>query len=131
MRILLDTHFVLWFAIDVGKVRTSEIALVDRDDVELIVSAVSIWELALKWHKFHPSGDRKGPADPRGVLDVHVDSGVVLEPLTPEQAAAALDPELAHTDPFDRLMLLQAQQLSARLLTRDPKLLAHPVGIGA
>ena len=130
MRLLLDTHFVLWIATDAGRLRPAEVRFVDRPEVDLIVSAVSIWELALKWHSFHASGDRKGPADPQRVLNAWIDSVVTLAPLMPGQAAATLGPEIEHSDPFDRLLLLQAQQLDARLFTRDPKLLEHPVAIG-
>ena len=130
MKLLLDTHFVLWVATDAGRLRPAEVRFLDRPEMELIVSAVSIWELALKWDSFHVSGDRKGPADPRRVLNAWTDSMATLAPLLPDHAAATLDPELQHSDPFDRLMLLQAQQLNARLFTRDPELLAHPVAIG-
>ncbi len=47
-------------------------------------------------------------------------------PLTEVHAAAALDPPLAHTDPFDELLLVQAQVEGLRLLTRDDKLKSHP-----
>ena len=53
--------------------------------------------------------------------------GVQFEPLTPEQAAAALIEPLRHKDPFDALLLTQAQELGVRLLTRDGLLRGHPL----
>lgn len=131
MRLLADTHFALWLATDLDELTPAELKLTVRRDIEMLVSAVAIWELQLKWNRFHASGDRKGPADPREVLDLLVETGVQIVSLTADQAAATLDPELMHTDPFDRLLVLQAQELGARLWTRDPKLLAHPIGFSA
>jgi PIN domain nuclease of toxin-antitoxin system len=54
-----------------------------------------------------------------------------LLPLTGEICATALDTPLPHDDPFDELLLIHAQYLGIKLLTRDTKLLDHPLAISA
>lgn len=53
--------------------------------------------------------------------------GWAFLPLTPQHAATELVPGLGHKDPFDELLLVQAQVEGLRLLTRDSKLLDHPL----
>ncbi len=92
----------------------------------LFVSAVSIWEIRLKWQTLHAGGARKGPVSPSAVLTLLAAQLVTFVPLTPAHAAARLSPPLAHNDPFDELLLAQAQADGHQLLTRDAKLIGHP-----
>ena len=92
----------------------------------LFLSAVSVWELRLKWHSFRISGARKGPVDPAAVAAFGTAIGWEPLPLTARHASAGLKYPLAHKDPFDELLLVQAQEEGMRLLTRDDKLAGHP-----
>ncbi len=56
--------------------------------------------------------------------------GWELLPLTIDHAAAGLVRSLGHKDPFDELLLVQAQEERMRLLTRDAKLIGHPCAVG-
>ena len=94
-----------------------------------MLSAVSAWELRLKWHSFHVSGERKGPIGPAAVVAFAETIGWELLPLTARHAAAELRQPLGHKDPFDELLLVQAQEEGLRLLTRDAKLAGHPFAI--
>lgn len=129
MKLLLDTHIALWMARDRGLLNRDERKLLDRTDAEVRFSAVSIWELRLKWQSFHASGARKGPAHPRQVLETLLDGGIPLVPLTGRHAAAELAVPLPHRDPFDELLLVQAQEEGCRLLTRDSRLAGHPLAV--
>jgi PIN domain nuclease of toxin-antitoxin system len=91
----------------------------------LVLSAVAVWELRLKWHSFHISGTRKGPIDPAAVVAFAAAMDSELLPLTARHAAAALAQPLGHTDPFDELLLVLAQEEGMRLLIRDTKLILH------
>src|SRR4051812_1064742 len=93
----------------------------------LVLSAVSVWELRLKWHSFHVSGSRKGPLDPAAMLKFAAGVGWEVLPLTAQHAAATLAHALPHRDPFDELLLIQSQEERMRLMTRDEKLLGHPL----
>jgi len=99
-------------------------------DVLLVLSAVSVWELRLKWRSLHASGLRQGPIDPAAMIGFANRLAWELLPLTAQHAAASLVPQLSHRDPFDELLLAQAQEEGMRLLTRDAKLINHPLAIG-
>ena len=53
-----------------------------------------------------------------------------LLPLTARHAAAVLTHPIGHRDPFDEVLLVQAQEEGMRLLTRDEKLAGHPLAVG-
>lgn len=129
MKILLDTHFAYWVGMRGVRLRSREIAVLSEADAEILASAVSLWELRIKWNLFHVSGTRKGPADPAQLITALGIAEIPVIALSPEQAAASLKTPIAHRDPFDELLLIQAQQMDARLLTRDKRLRAHPFAL--
>lgn len=96
-------------------------------DTPLVLSAVAVWELRLKWHSFHISGGRKGPVAPAAVVAFAAGVDWEFLPLTARHAAAALAHPLKHKDPFDELLLIQVQEEGMQLLTRDSKLAGHPL----
>ena len=127
MTLLLDTHIALWLVRDPSVLRPAELAAIERN--EPVVSAISLWELRLKWDRVTAAGMRKGPADPvdiRTGLDI---LGIGIVALTPDQAIASLKYPMPHRDPFDEILLIQAHELGARLLTRDRLLINHPLAV--
>ena len=98
-------------------------------DAQVVVSAVSIWEMRLKYAKRHHSGGRKSPFDPQRVVEALRDQDVSLLPLREDHAAQALEVPLRHNDPFDELLLAQAQVEGLRFLTIDGQLIDHPLAI--
>ena len=64
MRLLLDTHFAIWTVVQPERLTPSELAMTSDRRNDIAVSAVSIWELRLKWDSRYVSGERKGPAEP-------------------------------------------------------------------
>lgn len=127
-RLLLDTHFVIYLAGDVTRIRPAEADALEAAEPPWLVSAVSIWEIRLKWHARNRFGERKGPISPQSVLTaLKADTPrFQLVPLRVEQPAlAALDPPLPHGDPFDEMLLLQAEAEGARLFSRDKSLAGH------
>jgi PIN domain nuclease of toxin-antitoxin system len=129
LRLLLDTHIVIWAALDPDALTDFERNLMAGADRPLVISAVSIWELRLKWHSFYISGGRKGPVGPGAILKFAEAVNWELLHLTPFHAAAELAQRLEHKDPFDELLLVQAQEEGMRLLTRDAKLFGHKLAI--
>ncbi|KPF64617.1 hypothetical protein IP88_13565 [alpha proteobacterium AAP81b] len=130
MRLLLDTHILLWATLATARLSRGERACLDAATEGVTVSAVALWELRLKWSTLHASGERKGPASPQVVAAAVEDIGWPMLPLLPRHAIAPLDPPLDHRDPFDELLLVQAQVEGCRLLTRDARLLGDPLAIG-
>ena len=96
---------------------------------ELHVSAVSIWEMRLKFHARHRDGARKSRFDPKDVLSVLEDLSVPVLAMTPAHAAQPLETPLPRRDPFDELLLVQAQEEGLKLLTRDRLLIGHPLAV--
>ena len=129
MRVLLDTSFLYDFMDRPGKLLEAERRFLAGDEAELYVSAVSIWEMRLKFNARHPSGDRKSPFDPGDVIATLQSQDVTFLPMTMAHAATALDPPLGHKDPFDELLLVQAQEEGLRLLTADRRLAQHPLAV--
>lgn len=129
MKLLLDTHVALWAAVDPGALTEGERRLLGGADTALVLSAVAVWELRLKWQSFHVSGTRKGRIDPGAIVAFGAAMEWEFLPLTPRHAAAELVQPLGHKDPFDELLLVQAQEEGMRLLTRDAKLTEHPCAV--
>ena len=131
MRLLLDTHFVFWLGVAPERLTDAEQALVGRDDSWLFASVVSLWELRVKWERRFVSGARKGPAHPAEVLSSLRRNRIEILDLTATATVTDLQPAIEHGDPFDLLLLTQAQQGGYRLLTRDEKLASHPIALVA
>lgn len=127
MRILLDTHYLLWATVFADRLTRAEQALIESSDV--VVSAVSLWELRIKWQIRNRHGERKGPVDPAELLDTARALGWEVVPLDADQATRSLAVPVAHRDPFDAQLLIQAQELGVKLLTRDGDLAGHPLAL--
>ena len=123
MKLLLDTHLLLWAAGEPGRLPDPARKLIDDPANELIFSAASLWEIAIK----RRLGRSEFRADPallrRGLLD----NGYVELPVTGEHAVAIERLPPIHKDPFDRILVAQATVEGIALLTADP-LLARYAG---
>ena len=120
MRVLLDTHVLVWAATTPERLGSSADLLADAD--VRLVSAVSIWELAIK--------QRLGKLSVRSDVRTwtrRVTTELVLEhlPVTADHAAAVEHLSDVHRDPFDRLLVAQAVTEGAVLLTADERLTAY------
>ena len=111
------------------KLSAAERSFLADPGVVIHASAVSIWEMRLKYHARHRSGERKSHLDPNDVLAVLETLAIPVLTMTPDHAARPLEAPIPHKDPFDELLLVQAQEEGLRLLTRDRLLLAHPLAI--
>ncbi len=120
MRVLLDTHVLVWPATTPERLG-SDLAVI-RDADRRIVSAVCIWELAVKQRL----GTLSLGSDVR-TWTRRVTTELVLEhlPVTTEHAAAVEHLPDVHRDPFDRLLLAQTVTEGAVLLTADARLAAY------
>ena len=129
MRILVDTSYLYALMISEDLFTTSEREFVERRNAEIVVSAASIWEMRVKYGSRHRSGTRKSPHDPQLVLEALGRQDVTFLPLTEVHAARSLDVTLPHKDPFDEMLLTQAQVEGMRFLTKDRLLVDHPLAI--
>jgi PIN domain nuclease of toxin-antitoxin system len=127
VRLLLDTHYLYWLVEAESRLTIAETAVLSDPEHELIVSPVSILEIRLKWQMFDRDGARKGTVDPVHALAYVADNAITLAELSGEDCATSLDVPLTHRDPFDEQLLIHAQRLGTKLLTRDRALIDHPL----
>lgn len=125
MRLLLDTHFLIWITNAPKVLRARERAVLGGES-DLMVSSISLLEIRLKWRALEQRGKPHNALSPAKALALIEANGLPLAELSGADIATELTPPVEHTDPFDELLLLHAQQLSAKLLTRDGKLQEHP-----
>ena len=126
MKLLLDTHAFLWLKTEPARFSTATLSLLQEPAHSLLLSAASAWEIAIK----HALGKLALPVAPgRYVSQRMVQSGIGALPITVEHAlrAGALPPH--HADPFDRLLIAQAQLEKASLVSADDRLRAYDVRI--
>ena len=128
-RLLLDTHFLVWLMQDEHRVGAKERRAIERARGSTYVSALSLWELRLKSETLHRRGKRGRYPSAIAGHDFSLASGFKVEALTAEVCAASLRHPIDHHDPFDVMLLIHAERLDARLLTRDDRLLAHPLAL--
>ena len=122
MRLLLDTHVVLWALADPERLRPSARAAIIDPANDVLASAATAWEIAIKT----ALGKLTAPTDLLRALD---DSGIETLPITAVHALAAGALPPLHSDPFDRMLVAQAQAEGLALVTRDPKIAAYEVSV--
>ena len=132
MGILLDTFYLYEFMAAPRQFSEAVQRFLEERAPRLHVSAVSIWEMRLKYHARRASGERKSPFDPAEVVSALEKLGTItIVPLTERHAACELQTPLSHRDPFDELLLVQAQEENQNLLTTDRQLIGHPLATTA
>ena len=131
MRLLIDTSYLYSLMAARGRLSDAERLILTNQAVQIYVSAVSIWEMRLKFQARDQSGGRKSPFAPGDVIAALEEQDVIFLPVTVSHAAAELETPIAHRDPFDELLLVQAQEEGLRFLTVDSRLVGHPLAISA
>lgn len=122
MDLLLDTHaFIRWAARDSRLVERARVAIADSDN-RVVVSAVSVWEISIK----RASGKLAFRHD---ILEVLERTGFDTIDITPRHADLAGSLPLHHADPFDRLLIAQAEIEGFVLVTQDRQLIPYGVPI--
>ncbi len=116
MRLLLDTHAVAWWFEDSSKLGRAAHAAISEGDTLVLVSAVSIFEMTLKYRL----GKWPEIADLLGNLDGYL-RGQRFDTLslTPQHAEIAGNLDIPHRDPFDRMLIAQAQVEKAQLVSNE------------
>jgi len=120
--ILLDTEIVLNWTGDQTKLSGRARRLLDDRRTTPVISAASIWELAIK--------QRIGKLElPEGYFDDLFGSGLSILAMTERHALAAGRLPLHHADPFDRMLIAQAQAEGLTLLGSDAVFSAYDVEV--
>jgi len=122
VRLLLDTHIAIWSVAASHRIKLPARALLVDPANTIVVSAVSIWEIAIKY----PLGKATAPPFTADVaIRLFSNAGYELLDVTPAHAAGVAALPRLHGDPFDRLLLAQAMVEPMRLMTADPLVFAY------
>jgi PIN domain nuclease of toxin-antitoxin system len=122
VKLLLDTHILLWAAGEPDRLSASTRALIEDPEHELVFSAASLWEIAIKRGLGRPDF----VADPRLLRRGMLDNGYTELPITSEHALAVDTLPHLHRDPFDRILVAQATVEGMILVTADPVVVSYP-----
>jgi PIN domain nuclease of toxin-antitoxin system len=126
MRILLDTHIFLWFISGDTQLSTDIRDAIREPDNEIYLSAVSVWEVIVKYQL----GKLPLPEPPETYLpkqrDLHQITSLSLDENSVIQLVKL---PLLHRDPFDRMLICQALQNDLTIATVDSAIRAYPVRV--
>jgi PIN domain nuclease of toxin-antitoxin system len=121
VKLLLDTHILLWAAGQPEKLSESARTLLTTPENFLFFSAASIWEIVIK----RGLGRDDFKVDPRRLRKMLIVHGYTELPVTAEHVLKVETLPLLHKDPFDRLLLAQAHTEGLLLLTVDASVLQY------
>src|SRR5579871_2955191 len=122
MKLLLDTHLLLWAAGQPNRLSAAALRLIDNSANELFFSAASIWEVAIK----RGLGRTDFQADPRLLRRSLLDNGYSELPILSDHVIAIESLPPTHKDPLDRLLVAQATVEGITLVTADSVVAQYP-----
>ncbi len=117
--LLADTHVVLWL-LGGERGRFGAKTLEMLRDGTTVISAATVWEVSIK----RSTGKLKAPAD---LLDLLLDAGLQLLSISAAHAARVAELPDLHRDPFDRMLVAQAQLEGLTILTADGEISRYEV----
>ena len=117
MKLLLDSHLLIWQIGQTRKLSAAARAYLDNPANELLFSAASLWEIAIKYAR----GRTDFRIDPRLLRRGLLDHGYSELPVTSAHAVAIGHLPPLHKDPFDRILVAQSAAEEIILLTADPR----------
>ena len=120
MRILLDTHVLLWAVLNDPRLTSTQAKAISEGEVYL--SSASVWEIGIK----RAIGKLAVPDD---LFEIAVDAGCRPLPISWTHAEAAAALPLHHSDPFDRMLIAQARCEGLSLVSSDTKFRAYDVDL--
>lgn len=122
MRLLLDTHPLLWALVEPERLSAGAAAAIAAEESEVFVSIVSPWELAIK--------TARGNLTPPGDLEAQLNEmRFTLLPISLRHTEAIASLPHHHRDPFDRMLIAQAQIEGMTLVSSDREIRRYSVGL--
>jgi PIN domain nuclease of toxin-antitoxin system len=120
--LLIDTHVLLWWRGDSHRISADAHEAIANPDVPLFFSAASIWEIAIKRAQGKLSV-------PENLLDTMEQRGFLELPVVSRHAIRAGALPAHHSDPFDRMIVAQAQTEGFTVVTKDTRIAAYDVPV--
>lgn len=125
MKLLLDTHILLWAASQPERLSVAARRLIDAPINELLFSSACIWEVVIKRGR----GRKDFEVDPRLLRRGLLDNGYAELTITSQHAIVVDTLPPLHRDPFDRILVAQAMVEGVTLITADPIVAKYPGSI--
>ena len=126
MRVLLDTHTFLWWISNDTRLSSRACEIISNGNNELLLSAASGWEIAIKVRL----GRLQLPYEPeRFIPEQLVINAIQSLPIKISHALHTYSLPIYHRDPFDRIIIAQAQLEGLPILTSDPQIAKYKVEI--
>jgi PIN domain nuclease of toxin-antitoxin system len=125
VRLLLDTHLLIWLASEPEKLSREARAIIADSANVLLFSAISMWEIAIK----RALGRPDFAVDPHPLRDGLIARGYAEIAMTSEHGLVAGALPLLHRDPFDRAMIGQAMVERVLFLTADVELAGYGAAV--
>nr|WP_315255798.1 type II toxin-antitoxin system VapC family toxin [uncultured Duganella sp.] len=122
MKLLLDTHLLLWAAGCPERLSYAARSMLDDGANQLLFSAASLWEIAIK----SSLGRSDFSVNPRLLRHNLLGNDYYELPVTSEHGVSIDRLPLIHKDPFDRILIAQALVENVALLTSDPLMARYP-----
>lgn len=122
MNLLLDTHILLWAAGTPERLSPEAVALIESEANNLHFSAASLWEITIKNDLGRPDFKVDPHLFRRGLLE----NGYTELPITSQHVLGLGHLPVIHKDPFDRILVAQAEHEGFLLLSADEKLAQYP-----
>ena len=122
MKLLLDTHLLLWAAGEPERLSEEVRGLLNAKENDLLFSAASLWEITIKSGLGRDDFQVDARLLRRGLLD----NGYSELPISSAHAVAIDGLPLIHKDPFDRILIAQATFEGITLLTSDSRVMQYP-----
>ncbi len=126
MRLLLDTHALLWWDDDLKKLSDAARSALEDEANTVFISVVNAWEIQIKVQLGKPGLTRPLPEI---IQTQRLTNGFELLPIELPHILALDGLSLHHRDPFDRLLIAQARHEQLTLVSRDPRFAAYPVKV--
>jgi PIN domain nuclease of toxin-antitoxin system len=120
MKLLLDTHILIWWLSEASRLSQTEIDIITDSDNFIFVSAATAWEIAVK----KMIGKLEAPDDLPAALAIN---NFLELPIMIEHSQKLYQLPLHHNDPFDRIMVAQAMSEDLTFMTRDTKISLYEI----
>lgn len=122
MRYLADTHLLVWWATEPTRLSAKARTFFENPETAILFSVVSIWEATIRFMLGRPDF----PMPPRTLRDGLLARGFEELSLASMHAYSLQDLPPIHRDPFDRILIAQAQAEGLTLLTADKMIARYP-----
>lgn len=125
MKTLVDTHALIWYITNDKKLPSRSKLIIEDPSSSCFVSIASLWEMGIK----NSLGKLELKAGLERIFEIIEDSGFTLLPITPDHILVNAGLEYNHRDPFDRLIIAQAQFEDLSVITKDPEFQSYNISL--